>query len=155
MMTDVARRLDAAGWHLRSGGAKAADSAFAAGASSKRRRIYVPWRGFNGLPNDEVIVAPELSNWKDALLAAEQAHPAWDRCSEGARKLLARNVYQILGDDLSTPVECVIGWTPRGRGSGGTGQAYRLAKLTSTYPPIYDLGFPRILELFQRGWLPD
>lgn len=153
-MTDVARRLDAAGWHLRSGGALAADCAFADGASAGRRSIYVPWRGFNDLPDADVIVASALSNWDDALLVAEQAHPAWEKCSYGARKLLARNAYQILGEDLQTPVEFIVGWTPGGRGSGGTGQTYRISRMLPEPPPIYDLGRADVESRFRDGWLP-
>lgn len=154
-MRDIAKRLEARGFHLRSGGAAKADQAFAEGASVGARTIYVPWRGFNDLPDSEVVVAPTLSNWEDAELVAEEAHPAWERCTPGARKLLARNVYQILGDDLHTPVDFVIGWTDAGRGQGGTGQAYRIAKLLDDPPPIYDLGKADVLAAFLKGWLPD
>jgi hypothetical protein len=153
-MTDIAQRLALKGLHLRSGGAAGADSAFAGGVGAGARTIYVPWRGFNGLPDSQVVLAPSLSNWEDALLIAEEAHPACDKCSQGARKLLARNVYQILGDDLFTTVEFVVGWTRGGRGNGGTGQAYRIANLLPDPPPIYDLGHDDVLAKFRSGWLP-
>lgn len=154
MMTDIARRLEARGYHLRSGGAIQADQAFARGASKSARTIYVPWRGFNELPDHEVIVASTLSNWEDALLIAEMAHPAWEKCSNGSRKLLARNAYQILGTDLFTPSEFVIGWTQGGRAGGGTGQAYRIALDSENPPPIYDLGNSDVFAKFDNGWLP-
>ncbi len=46
---------------------------------------------------------------------------------------MARNCYQVLGEDLSTPVDFVVCWTPDGaesetsRKTGGTGQAIRIA----------------------------
>ena len=52
-MTVIARwlartRVPATGWHLHSGGAKGADSAFAEGAPAGQRTIFLPWPGYNG-----------------------------------------------------------------------------------------------------------
>jgi hypothetical protein len=154
LMTDVAKRLAGKGFHLRSGGAVNADHAFACGAPPTQRTLYIPWRGFNEVSGPDVIIAPDMSNWELALTIAEECHTKWEACSQGARKLLARNTYQILGDDLHTPVEFVIGWTKRGAGQGGTGQAYRVAGMLPEPPPIYDLGHPDVLRKFQDGWLP-
>ena len=62
---------------------------------------------------------------------ASEFHPAWDYLSYGARKLHARNGYQVLGEDLKTPVDFVICWTPGGKEQGGTAQAIRIAKFNS------------------------
>lgn len=153
-MTDVSGRLAEKGFHLRSGGAAAADHAFATGAPPTLRTIYVPWKGFNECVGPDVIIAPLMSNWELALTIAEEAHPNWEACTQGARKLLARNSYQILGDDLHTPAEFVIGWTKEGRGQGGTGQAYRVARMLPEPPAIYDLGHEDVLRKFKSGWLP-
>ena len=59
-------------------------------------------------------------------------------------KLQARNCYQVLGEHLNDPVKMVICWTPRGSGSGGTGQAIRLARAYKI--PVFDLGNPAALE---------
>ena len=69
---------------------------------------------------------------------AKEFHPAWDKLSPAAKKLQARNCYQVLGYDLETPSQFVVCWTPRGSGSGGTGQAIRIAK--SHNIPIFDFG---------------
>ena len=53
---------------------------------------------------------------------------------------MARNSYQVLGRNLDDPVEFVICWTPGGSGSGGTGQAIRIAK--DYQIPVFDLGSP-------------
>jgi hypothetical protein len=42
--------------------------------------------------------------------------------------LHARNVYQILGEDLQSPSQFVISWTPGGCEIGGTRTALVLAK---------------------------
>ena len=117
VMTDLARKLSEQGWTLRSGAAAGADSAFEAGSS--RSEIFLPWPGFNG--SKSALCHPSTA----ALAMAAQFHPAWDRCSRGARLLHARNCHQILGQDLATPVQLVICWSD---GSGGTEQALRIAR---------------------------
>jgi hypothetical protein len=44
------------------------------------------------------------------------------------QSLLTRNMHQVLGHDLKTPVEFVICWTPGGKDKGGTAYAIRLAR---------------------------
>jgi len=130
-MTKIARKLALRGYTLRSGAAPGADSAFEAGAGDAKE-IYLPWPRFNG--NTSRLCYPSAA----ALEMAAKFHPAWDRCSQGAQKLHARNCHQILGDDLMTPVRFVVCWTRAGAGGGGTGQALRIAKAEEI--PIFDLG---------------
>ena len=120
-MDHIAYELAGRGYTLRSGGADGADKAFERGSCGKCE-IYLPWRGFNG--NHSKLFTPTPA----AMKLASQIHPAWGRCSEGARKLHARNCHQILGLDLQTPVEFVVCWH---NGTGGTLQAVRLAELHS------------------------
>ena len=101
MMTSVARYLPSKGWTLSSGGAGAADSAFESGAG-RRTQIWLPWKGFNGNPSE--LYYPS----QKAFELASSIHPAWGRCSEGARKLHARNMYQVLGADLNTCTVCSL-----------------------------------------------
>jgi hypothetical protein len=129
-MTYIATVLSSVGYILRSGGASGADSAFEAGAGNAKE-IYLPWKGFNG--NNSVL--HNVS--KEALQLASTLHPAWNRCSQGAQKLHGRNCYQVLGEQLVSPVEFVVCWTPNGTRSGGTGQALRLAERENI--KIYDL----------------
>ncbi len=98
--------------------------------------IFVPWPGFNDAPkNDNRYLVPELS--AELLQFAEIHHPNWGACSRGAKRLHARNGCQVAGLDLRTPVDMVVCWTPGGSGSGGTGQAIRMAK--SLNIPVFDL----------------
>lgn len=124
-------------WILRSGHADGADLAFELGCDQNqgKKEIFIPWSGFNGASVRNGFIVPP---WNDeALRIARQAHPAWDRCSTAAKKMHTRNVYQILGSDLNSPVDIVICWTPNASGSGGTGQAIRIAKLLDI--PVFDL----------------
>ena len=138
-MGDVGYSCALESWTLRSGHAGGADLAFEQGAIMGKgaMEIYLPWVGFNDAPrNDPRYVVPVLS--QELLNIAKAHHPAWERCSQGAQKLHARNVCQILGSDLRSPADLVICWTKGGLGQGGTGQAIRVA---STYGvPVYDLG---------------
>lgn len=115
---------------LRSGGADGADTAFEMGAINKE--IFLPWKGFNNNNSELYNILPK------AFEIAENIHPAWHKCSQGARKLHARNIHQILGRDLKTFSRFVICYTPNGSSSGGTGQAIRLAKQLNI--PIFDFG---------------
>ena len=47
-MTTMAAWLARRGWHLHSGGAAGADSAFAAGAPAGTRTVFLPWPGYRG-----------------------------------------------------------------------------------------------------------
>ncbi|WP_018079137.1 DUF4326 domain-containing protein [Thiobacillus denitrificans] len=127
-MTRAAARLAAMGYTLRSGAAPGADSAFEAGAGTAKE-IYLPWRAFNGSVSSFVEPA------RDAYEVAACVHPAWEKLSPAARKLMARNSHQILGADLKAPADFVVCFTADGAESeaqrnaatGGTGQAIALA----------------------------
>jgi hypothetical protein len=122
------------GHTLRSGGAKGADSAFERGCDKAqgKKEIFLPWANFENNKSQLII------NGEEIYKIAEKYHPKWGSVSQGARKLLARNGYQILGWDLKTPSDFIICWTPHGLMGGGTGQALRLAKDYNI--PIFDFG---------------
>ena len=131
-MKELASDLGWFGWTLRSGAADGADAAFESGLLQHHpREIYLPWPRFNSHPSPLHDVCDE------AMVIARAMHPHWDKLGSGARLLHGRNTYQVLGLTLDAPVQCVICWTPGGKGGGGTGQALRLAKSRSI--PIFDL----------------
>lgn len=119
---------------LRSGGAKGADSAFENGCDRVKglKEIFLPWRGFENSTSQLYNVSNE------AMKIAATYHPYWYNLSQGAQKLQARNSYQVLGYDLNTPSNFVICYTKGGKGSGGTGQAIRIAKANNI--PVFDFG---------------
>lgn len=118
-MNRIAVWLQVEGFTLRSGGAAGADTAFERGAGV-RKEIY--------RAHDATDAAMRL---------AEQYHPAWSRCGDYAKCLLARNGFQILGPDLKTPSDFVVCWTSDGKASGGTGQAIRVAEAHGV--PVFNL----------------
>lgn len=135
LMSRVATRLARRGYVLRSGAADGCDSAFEAGAVEVGggSEIFLPWRGFNGSASSLF----NLQMDEQAALIASQVHPTWENLKPPVRKLHARNVYQVLGRDLCSPVDFVLCWTPDGAeigtdtsvSTGGTGTAIRIADL--------------------------
>ena len=131
-MEEIASYFATLGWVLRSGGAEGADSAFEKGCKKKKgaMEIYVPWKGFNA--NSSRLLYTE-----DAYAMASTIHPNWMFLKEGARKLHARNVHQILGRDLKTPSDFVVCWTKDGAFRGGTATALKIARKNDI--PIFNL----------------
>ena len=138
LMRGIASTLSQRGWMLRSGHADGADIAFEEGCTGTKE-IYVPWNGFHKARHgvNDAYAVHCLKNHIEAIGIAQQTHPNWKACSEAAQMLHTRNVYQILGMDLKTPVLMVICWTKDGNATGGTGQAIRLAQRQSI--PVFNL----------------
>lgn len=147
-MGTIGKTLALEGWTLRSGHADGADDAFLRGCLSGKgtKEIYLPWDNFNcGRNSDPGYQAIDvLPNFNEAMDIAEKFHPNWKACSAGAKKLHTRNVYQIVGMDLQTPVNMVICWTPEGKRSGGTGQALRIAEFLEI--SIFDLALEETMN---------
>ena len=110
-MTTMACWLAKTGWHLASGGADGADSAFAAGAPAGQRTLYLPWPGYHGNRGPDCVVLSPVTELADCTALAARLHPAWHRCSPAARKLHARNAAIALGPRLDRPVHAVVCWT--------------------------------------------
>lgn len=135
LMERLARRLAEQGWVLRSGGASGADTAFGRGAPVGMRQLFLPWPRFNGRsaqqPDCLMPADPDA-----AMKIAAEHHPAWHRLSDPARRLMARNACQVLGERLDAPSRFVVCWAKNperdqsGRirdVAGGTGLAVRIA----------------------------
>ena len=135
-MTVIAVWLARKGWHLHSGGAAGADTAFAAGAPAGQRTLFLPWQGYRGHGGRDcrTLSAEQM----DRCLAIGSAlHPAWHRCSPAVRKLHARNA-AILGADCDTLVGAVVAWTSGGAITGGTGLSICIAREHGI--PVLNLG---------------
>lgn len=168
IMWRVAWLLARQGWLLRSGGAPGADTAFDQGAiaGGGRREIYLPHGGFfsdlrpAGPLTDPSYIVPQNRFSQDlvdrAYHLASEYHPGWIGLVDSHRDLMMRNVFQILGPDLNTPVQMAVCYA---KGSvidardrvvdvrGGTGQAVRVA---ADHPVItYNLALPDHLQAIQ------
>lgn len=136
----LATILNQQGFILRSGGAEGADTAFAEATTNKE--IYLPWPNFNNTTGINVGNCPKARN------IAQNIHPAWNKCSQGAQKLHTRNIYQILGKDLQTPSQFIICWTKNGQKTGGTATALTLAE--QHHIPIINLFHPNHPEILKE-----
>lgn len=126
---------------LRSGGARGADTAFETSVDSNHKEIYLPWERFNN------NLSPLFNICDQALVMAEKFHPKWKNLNDKSKKFHARNCYQVLGGDLTEPSEFVLCWTPNGDGSGGTGQAIRIANAYNI--PVFDFGQINTPQVFK------
>lgn len=121
---------------LRSGHAEGADWWFEQGAQ-ENCVAYLPWTGFNDeLKSNAKHIVYERN--PETVALARKYHPKYDYLSQGAKKLMERNVWQILSPNLKNRVAFVVCWTKDGKGGGGTGQALRIAKDYGI--PIIDFG---------------
>jgi O-acetyl-ADP-ribose deacetylase (regulator of RNase III) len=137
VMADVAEILAGEGWRLRTGEAVGADTAFRTGAEAARglREIFTA--------KNRPDIAGSIHDIRDThLRMLRSIHPAPQKLSPFALKLMARNGSQVFGLDFATPSDAVICWTVGGKGGGGTGQAIRLAQ--SVGIPVIDLGDPEL-----------
>lgn len=146
VMVALGRKLADDGWILRSGAAPGADQAFELGwihhvqsvkGDFTKAELFIPWEGFEKHTRDGCFgcnILPDLDDpelYKKAQVIAEATHPAWDKCTRGAKTLHTRNVYQVLGRTLDKPSQMLVAWTPLTKGGqpkGGTATAIRLAE---------------------------
>lgn len=140
LIEKISEKLISLNYVLRSGGASGADS-FWENAYDKfggKKEIYLPWKNFNNNSSELYHISEQ------ALETAEYYHPNWSSLTNAAKKLHARNTYQVLGDDSGRYKtngwhfsDMVICYTPDGKDSGGTGQALRIARQFGV--PVYNL----------------
>lgn len=149
LMAEIAYRLAAKGYSGRSGGADGADTALEIGVTKYIKEtgnkadmeVYLPWQGFNNRSVDHhhYFDASTLSSFRMAQGIALFIHPAWDKCSRGAKALHSRNVMQLLGADLLQVSGFVICYgIPNGDTvKGGTGTAVSMANWKNV--PVFNL----------------
>jgi hypothetical protein len=135
LMQKIGYRLGTLGIRLRSGGAEGADSAFEVGARRVFKEkhgpeplIYIPCPGFRGKSGITFVQNSHIQ--KEATRIIQDLHPAWDRCSDFAKKAHSRNAFQVLGSDLRTPSQFLVFYAEVSRGQiqGGTRTAVALAQ---------------------------
>ena len=110
-MRKVGKAMADKGYVGRSGGARGADTAFYEGMLDSTNlgdldfECYLPWEGFNNYFSKQefMINTPKLGNYLKAQDLVRDIHPAFDRLTRGPLALHTRNVYQVLGKDLTTP----------------------------------------------------
>ena len=142
IMKNLGHSMGLSGYCLRSGNAQGADSYFYEGHQtySEEYEIFLPWRNFGDVKNDKFIPLDDIDNnlVQKAVDIVSAIHPAWGNCSQAAKKMHARNAFQVLGPDLETPSEIVICWTKGGKVVGGTATAIKIANIHDI--PVWNIG---------------
>jgi hypothetical protein len=127
LMQHITNQLKQEDYWLRSGGAKRADEYCAKGAEEKAQ-IFIPGDWFK-----LAYIHPDCEIYSgicaEAYKIAKAFHPNFDGIPTLFQKqLIARNSYQVLGEDLKSPVDFILCWTENGKLVGGTAQALRIAQ---------------------------
>ncbi len=132
---EIGRAIAERGWELHTGNAQGADQAFARGANEvnpKLVHLHLPWFKYerdaivsgNVVRTVEDLEAHELDFYTQL---AEKYHPAWERLSQGVRKLMIRNGMIILPCGCHS-VDVTIALPSSKPGGGGTGQGMRMTE---------------------------
>ena len=147
LMYEIAVLLAIDGHTLSTGAAKGADQAFADGANELGGLIelFLPWASYESewrqtLGNTITEVYNENVH-RDAMFSVRM-HPTYDKLTQGAKRLHARNYLILLGCKL------VICWTEEGAIVGGTGQAIRLAEAMKI--PVHNLGCLDVQKIYSE-----
>lgn len=155
LMSAIGLKMAQRGHHLHSGGAWGADAAFERGMmeGGGAASIFLPWDGFNGRKaGNGIYCLPSNEAFAAAQQFALNIHPAWGRLNEAAKLLHGRNAFQILGAELSMPVDAAILWTPDAQCVGGTATAITLALRHGV--PVHNLADPAAKEKWER-WVNE
>lgn len=163
LMTEIAEDYSKMGYILRSGHAPGADQAWEKGAGANAQ-IFLPWPQFEKRvpihPDAFKLLQPTI----EARRIAAEHHPVWNRLKDSIKLLITRDVHEVLGHDLTPPYErkskFLICWTSdgvitgaeTGKGTGGTGQAIRIADRYGV--PVYNLGRSDHFRFFYEGGVP-
>ena len=146
-MTKMATWLARTGWHLASGGAHGADTAFAGGAPAGQRTLYLPWPGYNGHggPDCRTLSRSVLS---DCMELAARLHPAWHRCSPAAGSFTLGTQPSSSRLSWTVPSMRSVAWTRDSAVTGGTGMGLRIAAEHGI--PVMNLGAMSPREACER-----
>lgn len=111
-------------------------------------KIFLPWNGFSGrfIEPKNGYIGDNPANEQFAAQIAQNHYVPWPHSPDPVKKLMTRNVYQVLDNDLTSHVKFVIAYTSDGvtdglkttTKTGGTGQAIRVA--TTYGVPVFNLG---------------
>ena len=101
---------------------------------------FRPWVGFNY--HLEHQIHKVVCHSKESIDSIFEYHPAPNRLSEAAKKLMSRNYFQVNGVDHLPGVDFVVccADVKNGEVQGGTGQAVRIA--TARNIPVINIRSP-------------
>lgn len=136
IMTELARELEKAGYILRSGAARGADTFFERGVEDAgNKEIFIHRERLrDGRCHDirkSYFNAQRYDDYAQAVQIASEVHPMWRLCDKTAQEMHARNVYQVLGPGMNTHSNFLVCWAIpdiHGVPEGGTRTAWKIAE---------------------------
>ncbi len=155
VMADFAGKAAEKHWCLRSGNAEGADQAFHQGSlvHDGEVEIYLPWPKFNSdflrTTCQPGMRRPYIQDYPTAraIEMAVNRFPWVGNLKESVISLVSRNMHQILGKNLDSPVSFVICWAPILNATtvrGGTNYAVQIAHDWSI--PVKNLILPQDMK---------
>jgi len=141
LIGSFSRAIGEAEWMLRTGAAQGSDQAWCEHMPHDNVSLYLPWPTY------------EHNWWKgggyrikhnpsaEAMKIARRYHPNWEKCTQGVRKLHARNSHILLGPECTRGSDLVVCYTVGGGDTGGTGQGIRLARREEI--PVLNIHHPQ------------
>lgn len=159
---EIAGKMLRLGYTGRSGAADGSDNAFYVGYQNAMGNDgfvnYLPYSKFNGYCHNgkEFVYPGHFANYSEAQQIASTVHPLGKKLlTHASLSFHARNVYQVLGDDLNTPSEICFLWAPVKLSllyavEGGTNTALQLC-IRNNIPSI-NLNIPLQLDAVKK-WL--
>lgn len=141
LLTEIGEVATKNNWKLRSGAASGMDTLFES-VWSENKEIFLPYKGFNGRVEGKhgAILVDDPATINNARAIASKVHPVWARLKPPAKEMHTRNVFQALGEDLSTPSDICIYYAPvskDGEVEGGTRTAVVICNENNI--PTYNL----------------
>lgn len=145
VMTAAAKCLEQDGFILRSGGAIGADTAFSDGVQHHSNKVIYLTKAIDVKYGKNIFYAQEQMDRSRAYIVKNDVHEKWDVLPEDHKKLHARNIFQILGQNMDVPVNFTMCWTcdkakvvsDCSLRTGGTGTAIKVSAINGI--PVFNL----------------
>lgn len=132
LIQHVGKQLADMGFHLNSGHGEGADQAWESVFPISQKTVYIPWWGYAGvIPDDDPAPFKLVSRDLDYTAMAKKHHPAWHMLTDGAKRLMVRNVDILVSGAALKPVDAVLYWQEPNikiNHKGGTQHALRMAQ---------------------------
>lgn len=100
---------------------------------------------------DHCRAGPRILRWRHARLIAADIHPVWDKLDQWSKALHARNIFQVLGQDLDLPTDLAVFYAEPKSGpfvAGGTNTAIQCAREHGI--PLINLWYPETMIDFEE-----
>lgn len=151
---NVGSYLSECGYILRSGNARGSDKWFSNGCDSVggRSEIILPFKGYGGGHKNEIIIQNKklLKQATEIMKSIKHKSYTWNAKNTPYHR---RNVFQILGVNLNTPVKFVICYTGTGAESENDVISMGENSGTSMAMVLADrLDIP-VINMYNDGWV--